>query len=163
MEGTGSEVKYTTTTSLDLEEYRKYVKTMQGNQLKNNVIAIVACIWLLAAGAFNVYNGRTILGFFMIVVGIGAPILVRVGAANQTVRDFDKIMEAGGGNFRVRFYEDRFETQNDTSHGVHEYSKLYNVIESDSAFYLEIEQGRSVIIQKKNCSDELIAFLRTLK
>ena len=30
-------------------------------------------------------------------------------------------------------------------------------------FYLEIEQGHSVIIQKKNCSDELIAFLRTLK
>lgn len=158
-----SEVRFMTETSLDLAEYKKYVKTMQGSQLKNNIIAIAACIWLLGAGAYNIYNGRTILGLFMIIVGVGAPILVRVGAANQTQRDFDKIMEAGGGNFRVRFYDDRFETQNDTSHGVHEYKKLYNVVESDSAFYLEVEQGRSVIIQKKNCSDELIAFLRTLK
>ena len=158
-----SDVKFMTQTILDLAEYNKYVKAMQGSQLKNIAIAVAACIWLLAAGAYNISKGSTILGIFMIVVGIGAPILVRVGANNQTERDFEKIREAGGANFRVRFYEDRFETQNDTSHGVHEYKKILNVIENDTAFYLEVEKGRSVIIQKKNCSEELITFLRTLQ
>ena len=157
------EVRYTTETTLGLDEYKKYVRTMQGSQLKNNIIAAVACIWLIAAGAFNIYNAKTVLGVFMIVVGVGAPILVRVGANNQSERDFEKIREAGGAYFRVRFYDDHFETQNDTSHGVHEYSKLYAVVETEEDFYLEIERGHSVIIQKKNCSDELIAFLRTLK
>ena len=55
------------------------------------------------------------------------------------------------------------ERPNDTSHGVHEYSKLYKVVETEEDFYMEIERGHSVIIQKKNCSDELIAFLRTMK
>ena len=63
----------------------------------------------------------------------------------------------------MRFYEDRLETQNDTLHGVHEYNKIYDVVENDSAFYIEIEKGHSVIILKKDCDDELIAFLRTLK
>ena len=39
----------------------------------------------------------------------------------------------------------------------------YTVVETEEDFYMEIERGHSVIIQKKNCSDELIAFLRTLK
>jgi hypothetical protein len=115
------------------------------------------------AGIFNIYQAKTMLGVFMIVVGVGAPILVRFGANNQSERDFEKIKEAGGAHFRVRFYDDHFETQNDTSHGVHEYSKLYKVVETEEDFYMEIERGHSVIIQKKNCSDELIAFLRTLK
>ena len=46
---------------------------------------------------------------------------------------------------------------------MHEYSKIYDVVENDSAFYIEIEKGHSVIILKKDCDDELIAFLRTLK
>lgn len=157
------EPRYTTETNYDITEYRKYVKTLQGSQTRNNIIAIVACLWLLAAGIYNVYGGRTMLGIFMIVVGIGAPVLVRVGASNQTARDFVKIEEAGGNRFRVRFYDDHFETQNDTAHGTHEYSKLYDIIETDSSFYLEVEKGQSVIIQKKNCSDELTAFIRTLK
>ena len=119
--------------------------------------------FLVIMGIYNVYSAKTMLGIFMIVVGIAAPILVRVGAGNQIERDFDKLSEAGGTHFHVRFYEDRFEAQNDTSHGVHEYAKLYKVVETDDAFYLEVEMGHSVIIQKKNCSDELIAFLKTLE
>ena len=145
MVNTDSEVRYTTQTELGLEEYKRYVRAMQGSQTKNNAIALVACAWLVLAGAYNT-----------------APILVRVGANNQMERDYKKIEDAGGTQFSVRFYDDRFETQNETSHGVHEYSKLYKVVEAPDDFYLEIEQGHSVIIQKKNCSEELIAFLRTL-
>ncbi len=163
MANTDSEVRYTTQTDLGLEEYKRYVRVMQGSQTKNNAIVIVACAWLILAGAYNIYQGRTVLGIFMIFVGIAAPILVRVGANNQMERDYKKIEDAGGTQFRVRFYDDHFETQNDTSHGTHEYSKLYKIVEAPDDFYLEIEQGHSVIIQKKNCSDELIAFLRTLK
>lgn len=163
MDARKQEVRYTTETTLGLDEYKKYVRTMQGSQLKNNIIAAAACIWLIVAGIFNIYHAKTMLGVFMIVVGVGAPILVWVGANNQSERNFEKIKEAGGAHFRVRFYDDHFETQNDTSHGVHEYSKLYKVVETEEDFYMEIERGHSVIIQKKNCSDELIAFLRTLK
>ena len=157
------EPRYMTETGYDIVEYKKYVQTLQGSQTRNNLIAALASLWLLAAGAYSIYGGRTMLGIFMIVVGIGAPVLVRVGAANQTERDFVKIEEAGGNRFRIRFYDDHFETQNETAHGTHEYSKLYDVIETDSSFYLEVEKGHSVIVQKKNCSDELIAFIRTLK
>ena len=163
MANTDSEVRYTTQTELGLEEYKRYVRAMQGSQTKNNAIALVACAWLVLAGAYNIYLNNMVLGIFMIFVGIAAPILVRVGANNQMERDYKKIEDAGGTQFSVRFYDDRFETQNETSHGVHEYSKLYKVVEAPDDFYLEIEQGHSVIIQKKNCSDELIAFLRTLK
>ena len=163
MANTDSEVRYTTHTELGLEEYKKYVRAMQGSQTKNNIIAGVACLWLLLAGAYNIYQGKTVLGIFMIVVSIAAPLLVRFGANSQAERDYKKIEDAVGTQFQVFFYDDRFETKNDTSHGVHEYAKLYKVVETEEDFYLEIEQGHSVIIQKKNCSDELIAFLRTLK
>ena len=157
------EPKYMTKTSFDLNDYRKYVRTMQGSQLKNNIVALAVFAWLVAAGIYNIYHGKTALGVFMLVVGVAAPLLVRFGANNQIERDFEKIKEAGGTHFSVRFYEDRLETQNDTLHCVHEYSKIYDVVENDSAFYIEIEKGHSVIILKKDCDDELIAFLRTLK
>ena len=154
---------FTTHTDLDLSEYRKYVRAMQGSQLKSSITAIFVCVWLLGAGIYNIYRGKNVLGLFMAIVAVVAPILVRVAANNQTERDYAKICEAGGNAFEVSFYEDRFETRNSTSHGVHEYSKLFNVVESDSGIYLEIEQGHSVIIEKKNCSEELIAFLRKLE
>jgi hypothetical protein len=91
---------------------------------------------------------------------LSPPPLFTEGAAKA---HFSWHFQAGGNAFEVNFYEDRFETRNSTSHGVHEYSKLFNVVESDSGIYLEIEQGHSVIIEKKNCSEELIAFLRKLE
>ena len=154
---------FTVHTDLELSEYKKYVRAMQGSQLKSSIIAVIVCLWLLAAGVYNIYSGKTVLGFFMAFVAIVAPILVRVTANNQTERDYKHICEAGGNSFEVNFYEDHFETKNSTSHGVHEYDKLFNVVESDSGFYLEIEQGHSVIIEKKYCSEELIAFLRKLE
>ena len=162
MAETGSEVRFTTHTSLGLQEYKNYVRAMQGDQTKNNIIAILLCAWLILAGIYNVYKGNTVLGIFMIVVGVAAPLMVRFGANSQSERNYKKIEDAGGTDFTVNFYEDRFETINETSHGVHEYNKLFKVVESADDFYLEIEPGHSVIVQKKNCNNELIAFLRTL-
>ena len=44
------EPKYMTKTSFDLNDYRKYVRTMQGSQLKNNIVALAVFAWLVAAG-----------------------------------------------------------------------------------------------------------------
>ena len=154
--------KFTTRTSLGLQEYKNYIRAMQGSQTKNTIISALLCAWLILAGAYNIYRGNMVLGIFMIVVGVAAPLMVRVGASSQSERDYEKIREAGGTEFTVNFYEDRFETISENARGVHEYAKLYRVVESEDDFYLEIEQGHSVIVQKKNCSAGLIAFLRTL-
>ena len=162
MAETDSGLKYSTHTSLGLQEYKNYVRAMQGDQTRNNIISALLCIWLILAGIYNIYRGSMVLGIFMIIVGAAAPLLVRVGANNQSERNFKKIRDAGGTDFTVNFYGDRFETISETSHGVHDYAGLFKVVESDDDFYLEIEQGHSVIVQKKNCSAELTAFLRTL-
>ena len=69
------EPKYMTKTSFDLNDYRKYVRTMQGSQLKNNIVALAVFAWLVAAGIYNIYHGKTALGVFMLVVGVAAPLL----------------------------------------------------------------------------------------
>ena len=63
----------------------------------------------------------------------------------------------------ISFYEDHFETRNLVTHSSYDYSKLRGVTETVTNFYIMIKSNSGVIVQKKNCSGELIDFIKKLE
>ena len=154
------EPKFVTQTDFTLEEYRQYVKTMMGSRKKERIIGVVLGIWILAAAVMYITKGRYVLAAFMIIVVVGSPIVVEAARRKQLENTFDAILKTRGNIFTVSFFEDHLESDSLSGHGTYDYSKLYGVIETETNFYIMDLPNQGIIVQKKNCSGELIDFIR---
>ena len=61
-----------------------------------------------------------------------------------------------------RFFEEHFEKKSPIGTSTIYYDKLYKVIETKTNFYLMISPNQGDIIQKENCTEQLIEFLHKL-
>ena len=157
-EGKNMEPKYTTNTSLDLEDFRRYAKAMN-TQPRGLLVTVLILIWILYSGVTNLRSGNTVMGIFMVAVVVICPLIYVYTSRRQSERYFEKLKETGGTQFTVLFFDDHFETQSKNGQGTYAYKDLKSMKETETDFYLEVETGHCVIIQKKNCSAELINFL----
>lgn len=64
---------------------------------------------------------------------------------------------------RYSFYAGHFETKTPESAESIAYDKLYEVLESDTNFYLMIARNQGMVLSKENCSAGLQEFLRKLR
>ena len=154
---------YTAETDLSPEDYKRYARRMQKLPVLHIAVIVIALIWILVSGAVNLGTGRTALGIFMLAVVAVCPVLYLIGIKRQVERGYEGISKAGGNRFRISFYEDHLETENASNHGSYKYAELCAVIDTEDDVYLEVKPGSCVIVQKKNCSPELLEFLRGLK
>ena len=60
----------------------------------------------------------------------------------------------------VRFYDDRIEQEGESGVVSAEYSVLEKVTETRKNIYLRISKNHTVVLIKKNCSEELLGFLK---
>jgi predicted xylose isomerase-like sugar epimerase len=99
----------------------------------------------------------------MIVVVILAPLAFLYASWRQVRKSYQVIRESGGDRYKVLFYDDHFETKGEKNSSTYEYAKLHGIVETDTDFYLEVERGQAVILQKQKCDAELSAFIRGLR
>ena len=156
------EANYKSETHLELEDFRRYAKTM-GGQPRGLLITVIVLLWLLYSGVTNLRSGRLAMGAMMVAVVIICPLIYLYTSRRQSEKYYQRLKETGGTDFTVFFYEDHFETQSQNGQGNYAYKDLKNMVETDTDFYLEVEAGHCVIIQKKNCSQDLVGFLHGLK
>jgi hypothetical protein len=156
------EAKYTAKTNLELDDFRRYAKTM-GGQPRGLLLTVIVLLWILYSGVTNLRSGRFAMGGLMVAVVVICPLIYLYTSRRQSVKYFERLKETGGTDFTVFFYEDHFETESRNGRGNYAYKDLKNKVETDTDFYLEVEAGHCVIIQKKNCSQDLIGFLHDLK
>jgi hypothetical protein len=157
------EPKYTVDITLDENDIKRFAKMLQGDQKKGYIFTAVAVLWILYAAIANLRSGKTLIGIAMLIIVIGCPLIYLYTSRRELRKNYERIKAQGGDKFTVLFYDDHFETRGEKSKGSYEYAKLHNMIETDRDFYLEVEQGQCVILQKHKCNEELSAFIRGLK
>ena len=62
--------------------------------------------------------------------------------------------------YELIFYKNYLKKEGYISPVKVKYSDLINIVETDDMFYLFVEKDNSIIIDKKNCDEELIEFIR---
>ena len=63
------EANYKSETHLELEDFRRYAKTM-GGQPRGLLITVIVLLWLLYSGVTNLRSGRLAMGAMMVAVVI---------------------------------------------------------------------------------------------
>ena len=152
------EPRYTTDTSLELEDFRRYAKTM-GSQPRGLLIALLVLMMLLYYGISNMRSGNTVMGLSMIGVVVLCPLVYMGTSRLQSKKFFERLKASGGNAYTVLFFDDHFETRSKNGQVVYAYQDLKGITSTRTDFYLEVGNGHSVIVQKKNCSEELLTFL----
>lgn len=157
------EPKYTVDISLTQKDIKRFAKMLRGDQKKSCLISAFVIVWILYSAWFNLRNGKPTLGIFMIVVVILAPLAFLYATWRQVRKSYQIIRESGGDRYKVLFYDDHFETKGEKNSSSYEYAKLHAIIETAADFYLEVEAGQAVILQKQNCNAELSDFIRGIR
>ena len=149
------EAKYRVNISHELEEFRKHP-----TKSRLWLIPLIILLCFLYAGVTSLRNGRTRTGFFMLAA---AAVCSLVCAFIYYLTRLPRYVRSMTKTGPVLFFEDHFETQGQNGHRSYDYRRLKGITETETEFFLEMEAGRYVVIQKVDCSGELISFLSDLK
>ena len=151
------ETKYT------YDEYKKFNKTIYENiyhyKRKINFAIIIYAIIIGGFIAFKEY-------LWALAVFIAAVMLMYLTKRNndkaiKNAYETNEVMKDAV--CRFKFTDDRVEATSPKGVEYLEYDKMYKLIETDTNFYLMFGQNLGFIINKSNCKDNEIEFIRSLK
>jgi hypothetical protein len=162
-EASNMEPRYAVDITLTQKDIKRFAKMLRGDMKKGYIISALVIVWILYSAWFNLRNGKPTLGIFMIAVVILAPLAFLYASWRQVRKSYQVIRESGGDRYKVLFYDDHFDTKGEKNSSTYEYAKLHGIVETDTDFYLEVERGQAVILQKEKCNAELSSFIRGLK
>jgi len=80
----------------------------------------------------------------------------------QLKRNYEQQCRTGGSTFALAFYDDHVEQSSLHAEISLPYNKILRCIETGHSFYLLANATDAIFVNKRSCSDELIAFLRQL-
>ena len=158
---------YKTETNLDYEEYKKYNKALFKTFSKRKLLLLL----LLFAVIYSVvvFQNRTLTAGLIfsiilgIIIGIFLGMLLIKLLRSITIKTTYKTLEKHSKenlNTKIYFYKDYLIQESSISTYKLEYSKIYKIIETEENFYIMINERQGIAIIKKNCTEELISFLR---
>lgn len=158
---------FETRTELTLEEYKRFDKWMHKNLTGMNRIFMVAKIILIALclilAVFSWNKGdvvRTVGELVLAVLIFPVFALVHTISAQRTYQMIQKQQDGAAQVYRL--YSDHIEQMRAQGNTQIAYNKLYKIAETETNFYLMLSKMQGVILVKKNCDEQTIAFLHTL-
>lgn len=154
---------FKTETEYTYEKYAAYCKVIANRigHMRQMMIWTEAALLLLCMLNF-VMRERKLAVFFLLAAVI-FPIVLNFNIKRQTKKAWESNKTAQGIVSRFAFYEDYFEQENPVGASRVRYEDLYDIVESDDAFYLMIANNQGYIIDKSKCSEELKRFIREQK
>lgn len=149
------EAKYRVNISHELEEFRTHP-----TKPRLWLILVVIPLWFLCYGVTSLRSGRTRTGIIMLAAAAVCSLLyIFFYYMTRLPRYVQRLNRTGP----VLFFEDHFETQGQNGPRSYAYRHLKGITETETEFFLAVEAGRYVVIQKVDCSEDLISFLGNLK
>lgn len=152
----------TTFSDIDLAEYRKMEKRVPSSVLVPNLIRVLAVIAIIGVVAAFFIPLIYVLPVFIgvVVIAIAVVCLMRGMLADKA---YKKMMRRDPSDTHrdYLFFEGYMRYKGKVTNARIQYYEIIQCIETDDNFYLRVKGRRAVIIlQKKNCSEELIAFVK---
>ena len=77
-----------------------------------------------------------------------------------TKMQFNKNKTTGNLNIHFIFHDDEFEMQTSLIKNAIRYDALHSIDENKDFFFIKLSSSKMVVVQKYNCSPELISFLQ---
>ncbi|MGI6110736.1 MAG: YcxB family protein [Bilifractor sp.] len=155
---------YQTETANNYEEFRKLNWLLTKKKFVIQISFSVVLIMLFAFYALYI-------GYIWLFILITACVACLLGFFffkfpgrynNQLKKRWEKDFSEGS-VFKVFFYDNHFEVIVKGSCLSYKYSDIKKIIRTRDNYYLMMEKNQAVIIVKKNCTDELTAYLEKIK
>ena len=144
------------------EAYEKYSKTL-GRKINHfNTYRIVMTTGFLALAVIWYFLGNMQLALILFFAGLCLPFALTLKQNQAIKKGWNSNSAIQGLKSHYEFYSDHMEQKNSTGNLKLEYSKIYRVVETEDAYYILVGRNQGMMIQKKDCSQELCEFLTKL-
>lgn len=153
-----SNISYEATTIYTFEEFKRFSKFIAAKRLLKCDI-IVVLTYLVIAG-FSLWQGNYPAIFIYLAI---IPIMLvssRLFLNFGLKRIWKSNKDADGLETTFTFNASNFRQKNKLNDVTTSYDKLTQIAETETNFYLMVDENRGSLINKKDCSPELIDFLR---
>ncbi|MDL2310997.1 YcxB family protein [Peptostreptococcaceae bacterium OttesenSCG-928-C18] len=86
-----------------------------------------------------------------------------LGITSRVKKDYRELKRINDGIYNIYFYKDRIRFSTKVSNSEYKYDLLYKIIETRLNFYIMLTDTQGIIVQKENCSNEMLEFIRHIK
>ncbi|MBR3057260.1 MAG: YcxB family protein [Clostridiales bacterium] len=152
----------TTYSVVDLEEYRKMEKKVPSSVFTPNLLRVMVILAIIAVAASFIFPPIIVLPAFGVCALI-AFLVVWSLRGMLAEKAYNKMMSRDPSDTRrdYAFYDGYLRVRGKVMNARIQYYEIIQCIETEESFYLRSKGRRAVIIlQKKNCSPELSAFIK---
>lgn len=143
-------------TECNFEEYKRFYRAIMNkiNKLPVLIAVMMGMLFLLAC-----LKKDLVYVFIAILVPITFRVIEVIIA--KKVYESNKMLKDITLNYE--FYEEYFEQKNTVGNTKIVYDKIYMIVETDTNFYIMIARNQGYIVNKGNCSQEFIGFIRKIR
>ena len=154
---------FETTSENTLEEFIRFNQVVARSQKAYWIYRAVVIISILVCSLYLFIKGDLYGGSIFLIVLVFIVILWRVLLTTRARKCWqsNKMMQNMVETFY--FYEDHVEQISPMGNITIHYDQLYKILEDQKHFYLLIAKNQGSIVNKENCKEQLIDFIRELK
>lgn len=153
---------YEADTEVDFETYMAYNKSVAKLSHRTEALIII-CVLCFLASVVSLFRGNFERFSFFLMLGMLYPSL-NVLLKNQMLKSaWDSNKTLQGHKTHYLFYEDHMEMSGEFGNSSYKYSDLYKIIEGKTVFCFMTANNLGHVLNKTNCSDELMEFIRSLE
>ena len=150
---------YTIAISLDKEDYRKYIEALKTEDANDSskllaFAPIAAALCILAC----LFSGNYGLAILLAASFAALYYLSKYNTDKVLDREYVNIVK----EYTLLVYTERFVKQ-DAPELHYIFYDLFDILETDDAFYLLTTKKNGITVPKKDCDEEMIAFLKAKK
>ena len=156
-------VLYETETIYTQREYKKYSYVIYRRINKIDIMTILLMLCDLIIVAIEYSKGDYVAAIKNIVYGSLFLILLKVIIEIKINKSWKDNRLIQGQKTQIKFYENYLEAISSIGNTKIDYDKLYKVLETKENFYLLINKAQGIVIEKCNCKEELIQYLKVKK
>ena len=153
---------FTTQTAYTLEEYKKFnQKLLLGKKIVLYILAFLILVLILITAMTTRNSSIIVLGLLWLICALILLPIAQNSALKKAYYSNRTLQKSG--LYTYNFFSNHLEAKTAKSFSSVEYCDIYNILESKTNFYIMIAINQAYIINKSNCSPELIEFIKNLK
>ncbi len=163
------EPKFTAKTVYTYELYKDFSLTL-GKKHHHSIIGYITFAIFFFASGFVVITKEEMNAFIFVVLLISDALflllfmlLLRALTIRQIKKTWNSDKLAQNSTVSFAFYDDAFEAVDANGNTRIKYSDIFAVYETKKAVYIMISNIQGMLINKADCSDELVQFLLNIK
>ena len=151
-------ISYEATTTYTFEEFERFGKTVAAKRLRTCDIIVILTYLIIAV--LSLWRGNYIaLLIYLIIIPImmiASRVFLHFGFRHiwKSNKDAENLKTT------FIFQLNGFQQKNKLNSRSYKYSELERIIETGTNFYLMVNQNQGSLLNKKDCSPDLIGFLR---